>query len=70
MPAKGRPPLIRVSDLPQAVEAAHTAAQRGDIVLLSPSGTSFDAYESFERRGEHFRSLLRQFVQEVAPSLP
>ncbi len=70
LPAQGRAPLIRVADLPQAVEAAHTAAQPGDVVLLSPSGTSFDAYESFERRGEHFRSLLRQFVQEVAPSLP
>jgi UDP-N-acetylmuramoylalanine--D-glutamate ligase len=67
--ARGRPPLIRVADLPEAVEAAHAAAQQGDVVLMSPAGTSFDAYESFERRGEHFRSLLRQFVKEVEPSL-
>jgi len=65
-----RPPLVRVADLPQAVEAAHAAAQPGDVVLLSPACTSFDAYDNFERRGEHFRALVRGLVKEVAPSLP
>ncbi|MEE9285565.1 MAG: UDP-N-acetylmuramoyl-L-alanine--D-glutamate ligase [Dehalococcoidia bacterium] len=69
-PARRRPPLIRVADLPQAVEAAHGAARRGDVVLLSPACTSFDAYDNFERRGEHFRTLVEQFVKEVEPSLP
>ncbi len=48
----------RVSTLEEAV---HRAAQRvlpGDVVLLSPGGTSFDAYENFEERGEHFRALV------------
>ena len=64
-----RPPLVRVADLPQAVEAAHAAAQPGDVVLLSPACTSFDAYDNFERRGEHFWALVRGLVKEVAPSL-
>jgi UDP-N-acetylmuramoylalanine--D-glutamate ligase len=28
-------------------------------VLLSPGGTSFDAYQDFEERGEHFRQLVK-----------
>jgi len=28
------------------------------VVLLSPGGTSYDAYRDFEERGEHFRRLI------------
>jgi UDP-N-acetylmuramoylalanine--D-glutamate ligase len=45
-------------DLPAAVNAAESAARPGDVVLLSPGGTSFDAYKDFEARGEHFRALV------------
>jgi UDP-N-acetylmuramoylalanine--D-glutamate ligase len=67
----GRAPRIeRVETLAEAVAAARAAARAGDVVLLSPACTSFDAYDNFERRGEHFRSLVRQFVKEEQPSLP
>jgi UDP-N-acetylmuramoylalanine--D-glutamate ligase len=50
--------VTRCTDLPQAVAAAERVAQRGDVVLLSPGGTSFDAYPDFAARGEHFRALV------------
>ena len=50
--------LVRCTDLPAAVAAAAQAAQPGDVVLLSPGGTSFDAYKDFAARGEHFRALV------------
>lgn len=58
---RGLLPALRieqVTTLDQAVRLAATVAEPGDVVLLSPAGTSFDAYPNFERRGEHFRSLV------------
>jgi UDP-N-acetylmuramoylalanine--D-glutamate ligase len=52
--------VVRVSDLEAAVEAAARLARAGDVVLLSPGGTSFDAYRDFVQRGEHFRALVQR----------
>jgi UDP-N-acetylmuramoylalanine--D-glutamate ligase len=32
------------------------------VVLLSPGGTSYDAYRDFEERGEHFRRLVESWM--------
>lgn len=38
----------------RAVESAMREAVSGDVVLLAPAAASFDQYDSFEKRGEHF----------------
>jgi UDP-N-acetylmuramoylalanine--D-glutamate ligase len=48
-----------VSDLGAAVARAQALARPGDVVLLSPGGTSYDAYTDFAGRGQHFRDLVR-----------
>ncbi|MBI5669516.1 MAG: UDP-N-acetylmuramoyl-L-alanine--D-glutamate ligase [Chloroflexi bacterium] len=50
--------VTRVQTLDEAVATAAALAQPGDVVLLSPGGTSYDAYKDFEERGEHFRRLV------------
>ena len=45
-------------NLERAVERAAALANPGDVVLLSPGGTSFDAYKDFEARGARFRELV------------
>ncbi|MGN1399709.1 MAG: UDP-N-acetylmuramoyl-L-alanine--D-glutamate ligase [Erysipelotrichaceae bacterium] len=47
-----------VDDLTQAVKLASEIAQNGDIILLSPTTSSFDQYSCFEERGEHFIKLV------------
>lgn len=51
--------IDQVKTLDQAVRRAGEIARSGDVVLLSPGGTSYDAYADFAERGEHFRSLVR-----------
>jgi UDP-N-acetylmuramoylalanine--D-glutamate ligase len=41
--------------LEQAVKVAARVVEQGDIVLLSPGGTSFDEFRDFEERGEAFK---------------
>jgi UDP-N-acetylmuramoylalanine--D-glutamate ligase len=57
-PENGGPVVERVADLPAAVQSAAAVAQPGDVVLLAPGGTSFDAYVDFAARGQHFRELV------------
>jgi UDP-N-acetylmuramoylalanine--D-glutamate ligase len=52
--------VTRCSGLRQAVQAASQVVQPGDVVLLSPGGTSFDEFTDFEERGECFRQLVMQ----------
>jgi len=54
--------VTRCKGLKAAVQAAAGVVQAGDVVLLSPGGTSFDEFRDFEKRGEHFS----QWVKELA----
>lgn len=42
----------------------HHKAPLPTVVLLSPGGTSYDAYRDFEERGEHFRRLVESWTME------
>jgi UDP-N-acetylmuramoylalanine--D-glutamate ligase len=49
--------LDRAVELAAADAAASPAAE--PVVLLSPACASYDQYPNFERRGDHFRDLVR-----------
>ena len=54
-------PVERVDDAGGAPSRPrHACAQAGDVVLLSPACTSFDAYDNFEQRGIEFRRLVQR----------
>jgi UDP-N-acetylmuramoylalanine--D-glutamate ligase len=55
--------IFAVNTIPEAVQKASEIALRGDIVLLSPACTSWDQYENFEKRGEHFRSSVVDLIE-------
>ena len=52
--------LDRCRNLEEAVRAAVRRAEPGDVVLLSPGGTSFDEFNDFEERGEAFRKWVSE----------
>jgi UDP-N-acetylmuramoylalanine--D-glutamate ligase len=47
--------IRRCQGLRESVQAASQVAVAGDVVLLSPGGTSFDEFRDFEERGEAFK---------------
>ena len=58
--------LLRQADtLAGAVALAAELARPGEVVLLSPGGTSYDAYADFEARGAHFRALVADLGSDV-----
>ena len=50
-------PII-VTTLDEAVNKAKEISTSGDIVLLSPTTSSFDQYKNYEERGKHFKQLV------------
>lgn len=55
----GRPlTMACCAGLQEAVLAAANVAEAGDVVLLSPGGTSFDEFRDFEARGERFKQWV------------
>jgi UDP-N-acetylmuramoylalanine--D-glutamate ligase len=55
---EGSPELISVKNYEEATLLAHRLANAGDVVLLSPASTSFDAFDNFMQRGNFFKKLV------------
>ncbi len=49
-----------VNDMEEAVKGAYKDADHGDTVLLSPACASWDMYDSFEHRGDHFKECVNK----------
>jgi UDP-N-acetylmuramoylalanine--D-glutamate ligase len=56
-------PVYLAGDLPEAFREAIAQAGSGDVVLLSPACSSFDQYESYAQRGDHFKQLVSDLTQ-------
>lgn len=50
--------IHRANDMENAVAIAREIARKGDIVSLSPASASFDKYDNFEQRGQHFKDIV------------
>ncbi|MBQ4119565.1 MAG: UDP-N-acetylmuramoyl-L-alanine--D-glutamate ligase, partial [Clostridia bacterium] len=57
---KGKPEIIEVADIEQAVKYAHKNATEGDIVTLSPASASFDSFPNFVARGDFFKEKVNE----------
>jgi UDP-N-acetylmuramoylalanine--D-glutamate ligase len=50
----------RCDSLEEAVSQAAERVSPGDVVLLSPGGTSFDEFIDFEDRGKRFKQWVKE----------
>ena len=53
--------IHHVKTLEEAVATAVQVARSGEAVLLSPGGTSYDAFQDFAERGDKFQELVGGF---------
>jgi UDP-N-acetylmuramoylalanine--D-glutamate ligase len=44
-----------------AKDASYSQAEE-PVILLSPACASYDQYRNFEERGQHFKDLIRSFL--------
>ncbi|MBI5566531.1 MAG: UDP-N-acetylmuramoyl-L-alanine--D-glutamate ligase, partial [Chloroflexi bacterium] len=51
--------IHHVTTLAEAVAIAARVARSGEAVLLSPGGTSYDAFKDFAERGDKFQELVK-----------
>jgi UDP-N-acetylmuramoylalanine--D-glutamate ligase len=62
-PSAERPLTVdRCEGLAQAVETAAQRVEPGDVVLLSPGGTSYDEFIDFEERGKRFTQWVKELT--------
>lgn len=67
--ARADSPAITVCHtLEEAVDAAARVARPGDVVLLSPGGTSFDAFRDYAHRGRRFKELVMALEEPLPGS--
>ncbi|MFT7473428.1 MAG: UDP-N-acetylmuramoylalanine--D-glutamate ligase [Verrucomicrobiales bacterium] len=59
----GAAPVERAAGMDDAVRIALSIAQPGDVVLLSPGCTSFDAYPNYGARGNDFIRAVHELVE-------
>ncbi|MGE5544181.1 MAG: UDP-N-acetylmuramoyl-L-alanine--D-glutamate ligase [Bacillota bacterium] len=55
---RGFKDIVEVESIEEAVSAAHSMAQPGEVVLLSPACASWDMFKDYEERGDLFCSAV------------
>ncbi len=60
----GQTTVIDASSMAEAVQLAASSALAGDAVVLSPGCASFDWYSGYPARGDDFRRLVLEHIQQ------
>lgn len=60
--ANGFDDITMSNSMEEAVELAHSMAEKGYAVLLSPACASFDMFQNYEKRGEYFKECVNKLA--------
>ena len=56
----GCPEIVDCADFTDAVRKAASAAENGDVVLMSPASAAFDQFKNFMERGKYFKKIVME----------
>ncbi len=55
-----KPEIVMTDNLDEAVRAAVSMAETGDVVTLSPACAAFDQFRNFMERGKYFKKIVME----------
>ncbi len=58
-------PCEEAHSLQEAVEIARREAKEDDVILFSPSATSFDMFKNYKERGEAFKRIVTDAKRDI-----
>lgn len=56
----GKLEIVDCGTFEPAVRAAAAAAEKGDVVLMSPASAAFDQFKNFMVRGDYYKKLVKE----------
>ncbi len=62
---KGFDEIVFVDSMEEAVKVAFYRSKIGDAILLSPACASWDMYDNFEQRGDHFKACVNDLGKQT-----
>ena len=58
--------IVLAADMEEAVRAAVKLTPKGKACVLSPAAASYNVYRDFEEKGNHFKTLVKQYGKQQA----
>ncbi|HQF34369.1 MAG TPA: hypothetical protein PLM73_11750, partial [Petrotogaceae bacterium] len=53
--------FVFCNNMEEAVKIGMNALSPGDSIIMSPAGASFDLYQDYKERGNHFKNIAQRF---------
>ena len=60
------PPLAQTVTLAEALTQSLSFSKPDEVILFSPACSSFDQFQSFEHRGDVFRDMVQERMNDVS----
>lgn len=56
---------FKVDTMDEAVKIAYEKTEKGKSCLFSPAASSYNRYKNFEEKGNHFKTLCKQYGEKT-----
>ncbi len=58
--------IVKCANMSEAVRMAYRLTEPSKICLISPAASSYNYYKNFEEKGDHYKSLVRDYGKVIS----